>query len=278
MWVGLAVVVTTILGLIPFADLLTYPIRLFSTFIHETGHILAALVSFGDVSQMVVNMDSSGVTYTSGGSRFLIGSGGYLGTTVFGALLLLSARRARHAQWAMGLTGAMMVFITAAFAGSGSIWPVLLGGGIGVGLTSGALFLRDIPIWARGLFVALSICALSSTATYLWANDGLLTWLLGLGSGALLLGIARYGKGEWVKASAAFLGVQVGLDSLSDVFTLVSLSAFTPVHTDAQNMARDFGLPAIVWAVLWTAIASAMLLAVVGFLIFEWRKESKAAA
>jgi hypothetical protein len=38
------------------------------------------------------------------------------------------------------------------------------------------------------------------------------------------------------------------------------LSAFSPgTHTDAQNMATHTGLPAVLWAVVWTVISLVIL-------------------
>ena len=43
----------------------------------------------GHVHNLIVNPDASGLTTTSGGFRFLILSGGYLGSTIVGAILLI---------------------------------------------------------------------------------------------------------------------------------------------------------------------------------------------
>ena len=41
----LAATISIILWFIPFAEILTYPFRLFVTFIHEGGHAIAAMLT-----------------------------------------------------------------------------------------------------------------------------------------------------------------------------------------------------------------------------------------
>ncbi len=72
-----ASLLTLALWFIPFAGVITYPIRLLVTFIHETGHALAALATFGGVNRVALDWSGSGVTFTRGGLGFLISSAGY---------------------------------------------------------------------------------------------------------------------------------------------------------------------------------------------------------
>ena len=83
------------LWFIPFAEYLTYPFRLFVTFIHEGGHALAALLTGNSVVSLSVSPDTSGLTVsTQGGffSQMLTSSAGYVGATAYGALLLVLIR------------------------------------------------------------------------------------------------------------------------------------------------------------------------------------------
>src|SRR5258706_11679973 len=92
-----ASLLTLALWFIPFAGVITYPIRLFVTFIHETGHALAALATFGGVNRVALDWGGSGVTFTRGGLGFFVSSARLLTTTVFGAGVLLVLRRHREA-------------------------------------------------------------------------------------------------------------------------------------------------------------------------------------
>jgi hypothetical protein len=84
---------TIALSFVPYAQFLTYPVRLFVTFIHEGGHALAALLTGGLPVALGVSPDASGVTLTRGGLGAVINAAGYLGATLFGALMLAALRR-----------------------------------------------------------------------------------------------------------------------------------------------------------------------------------------
>ena len=71
-------------------------LSLLVTFLHELGHALAAIASGGSVTSLQVNLDGSGLCTTSGGNRALIASGGYLGSIIFGNLMLFIGIRHKY--------------------------------------------------------------------------------------------------------------------------------------------------------------------------------------
>src|SRR3954471_7093801 len=98
----IAATLSVVLWFIPFAEFLTYPFRIFVTFIHEGGHALAALLTGNKVASLSVAVDTSGETYTTQGgilSQILVSSAGYLGAMAYGALLLFLIRRAVAARY-----------------------------------------------------------------------------------------------------------------------------------------------------------------------------------
>jgi len=133
----LASIATMLLWFIPFAELITYPFRIFVTFIHETGHALAALLTFGNVHGLGINLDGSGVTWTSDGVRLLISSAGYISTTIYGAILLLMLRKASHTRAAAIGTAVIMLAVPLIF--TGNLWTWLFGVGFGAGFLALAL-------------------------------------------------------------------------------------------------------------------------------------------
>jgi hypothetical protein len=268
-------VLTFALSILPFAGLVTVPLRLFSTFIHEAGHALAALLSFGSVKSLVVFPNGSGVTYTSGGWRFLISSAGYLGTTLFGVWMILSARRTSSARLALGLTGLVTIFLTAMYAGKGSAMPVIAGAVVSLGLVVFALTRESKQKLAVAGFLGLAACVVFGTFSYLWFSGGLLTWILGLGCGSLLLAAGHYTGGDVSKLVVAFLGVWVSLDALQDVFGLIGLSACSNAHTDAVNMSNFYAFPPIFWALLWSGIALVMVIGAVGYIFWEFKRQGR---
>lgn len=64
------------------------PIEILVAFLHEFGHAIMAIISGGNVHALQVNVDGSGVTTTSGGSRALITMGGYIGSCIFSNILV----------------------------------------------------------------------------------------------------------------------------------------------------------------------------------------------
>ena len=218
----IAATISVVLWFIPFAEFLTYPFRIFVTFIHEGGHALAALVTGNSVASLSVATNASGETYTTQGgliSQVFISSAGYLGSMAFGALLLTLIRKAVAAR------------------------IVLLGCG---------LFVFALTM-IYGLFKPLFLMNA-------WAGIPF-TLLAGLFISVSLVLIARFASAKVATFFVSFLAVQSVLNALFDLKTVFFLSApFGPVvPTDALNMARVTGIPAIFWTVAWIALALGIL-------------------
>lgn len=123
-----------LLSFIPFAGLLVYPFKLFVTFIHEGGHALATLATFGAVEHIAINPDTSGVTLSLGGMAIIIASAGYLTSTLYGAALLIICRNGKNAKAALGLSAAAVLGLTVFFMSG------LFGWIVGIVLTAGLIF------------------------------------------------------------------------------------------------------------------------------------------
>ncbi|TAJ14757.1 M50 family peptidase [Marinilabiliaceae bacterium JC017] len=82
---------TTLKLFIPFGGLILYPITLLVTFFHETGHALFALLTGGSVIGIQINGDGSGYARLAGGIQLLVLPGGYIGSALWGNLLLYIA-------------------------------------------------------------------------------------------------------------------------------------------------------------------------------------------
>jgi Peptidase M50B-like len=127
-----ASLLAVIIWLIPLASLLVYPLRLFVTFIHEGGHALAALATFGSVEQLVIYTNASGETYTRGGSQLVIASAGYLASTAYGAGLLVLCRDGNNTKAVMTVTAALILALTGLYASDPFSWVtgIILSGGL----------------------------------------------------------------------------------------------------------------------------------------------------
>lgn len=223
----LATAVTVILWFIPFAEILTYPFRLFVTFVHEGGHAIAALLTGNSVASLSVHLNASGLTQTTQGgtlSRMFVSSAGYLGAMTYGALLLFLIRRAVAAR-AVLLGSAAFVFLLTAIFG---LWKPLsnFGGAASVQLSG-------IP------FTVISGVAIT----------------------AGLAAVAIFARPRVATFFISFLAVQCVLNALLDLKTVFFLSSpFAPeVQTDAANMAATTGVPAMVWTVAWIGLAFLIL-------------------
>ena len=218
----IAATISVVLWFIPFAEFLTYPFRIFVTFIHEGGHALAALLTGNSVASLSVATNASGETYTTYGGLFsqvLISSAGYLGSMAFGVLLLVLIRKTVAAR--IVLLGCA-VFIFGLTMIYGLIKPIFW-----------------INAWAGIPFTVLAGIILSI---------------------GLFL-IARFASAKVATFFVSFLAVQSVLNALTDLKTVFFLSSpFEPtVHTDAMNMQQATGIPAIFWTVLWIALALGFL-------------------
>jgi len=73
---------------IPFWDYAIYPINLFVTFLHEFWHALFAILTGWSVLEIEVNSDGSWLATTSGWWRSFVLMGWYIGSAIFGNILL----------------------------------------------------------------------------------------------------------------------------------------------------------------------------------------------
>lgn len=121
----LATALSVCLWFLPYAEFLTYPFRIFVTFIHEGGHALMGLLTGNSVQSLSVSTDGSGVVYSTTGSllsTFLVSSAGYVGAMTFGALLLALIRRAFAARIVLAASGAYILLLTIFFGFLAPLW------------------------------------------------------------------------------------------------------------------------------------------------------------
>ena len=95
-WLGLLGLAFALLVLwqVPYLNWLVYPFRLFGTFVHELSHGLAAILTGGEFQRFSVSYDLSGLAWSAGGIRRIVASAGYIGSAIFGGVLI-----ALHARW-----------------------------------------------------------------------------------------------------------------------------------------------------------------------------------
>ncbi len=113
-WFWVAVAVSLVVSLTPWAQFLLYPFKLFTTWVHESGHALMTVLVGGRVTSITIDPDTSGLTQSlvpmGRVASGLVASGGYLGAAVVGCLLMASTRVEKWAPVILLSLGAFMLF------------------------------------------------------------------------------------------------------------------------------------------------------------------------
>lgn len=114
MILGAAFFVVVIINLIP---VLTYPFYIFYVAIHELGHVFADRLINDEVVGFWVFSDATGVTVRKGDAEdtktniFISFSAGYIGTTLFVALLILLTGLPALANFSLGILGGLLILL-----------------------------------------------------------------------------------------------------------------------------------------------------------------------
>ncbi len=207
----------------PIFGIVVYPLQLFATFIHEGAHALASVLTGNSVQSLTVSPDTSGEVYSQGSgwfSQLLISSAGYLGTTLYGALLLAWMR--------FGYSSKIALYFSAGFVG---VMTVVFG-----------LFTPVLSLF--------STVTLTSVAFTLFAGAFLTVGLAAIG---------YFTNQKWAGFAVAFLAVQCLLNAVFSLVDLLFITTLTEQHSDAANMAAATGIPALVWVLLWFGISIFMI-------------------
>lgn len=221
----------------PFANYVVYPLQLFATFVHEGSHVLATLMTGGSVQSLTVSPDTSGVVWSmtnSWLSQLIVSSAGYLGTTLFGILLLVWFRFNYSSRNALYFSSAFVGIMTVVFGLLAPLWNLL-------SLKVGALSIGFTVISGAVLSVGL-------------------------------FAIAKYASMKWVNFSIAFLAVQCLLNAVFSLKDLFLISATTDAQSDAANMAAATGIPAIAWVLIW--IIGSVIMISIGLRLYAVSQKS----
>ncbi len=237
----IATALSIVLWFIPFAEYLIYPIRLFVTFIHEGGHVLASLITNSAIFSLTVSPDGSGAVFAAPETTvasLLISSAGYVGAAAFGTMLLILIRRAVQARIVLAVTAGFIALLTVVF---------------------GLL----LPTWNFSR-AEVSIFSIAFTV------------ISGLAISGGLAAVARYASAKAASFFLSFLAVQCLLNALFDlktIFFMHSPFAASHVHSDAANMAQATGIPGIFWVIAWIGIS--LVLVSIGLRFYAVSRERK---
>jgi hypothetical protein len=108
-----ALLASLLLWNLPFGGVLLYPFKLLATWLHELSHGLAMIVTGAGLDHVLIYRDTSGLAYgqsePGGITRAVIAAAGYMGTPLWGAVLLVVTPNARLARWALLLSAALLI-------------------------------------------------------------------------------------------------------------------------------------------------------------------------
>jgi hypothetical protein len=140
-------IASVILSKLPGADIFFTPLNQFATMVHEMGHAIICLFTGGHVSGMTIVADGQGhggLTFSQGGIPFLHIQAGYLGTAVFGCLLLYLSQFHKLSKAILVAIGSLMAMASIYF-----ILPTLLS-----------------PAFLQGLFSLIWAVAMASATIF----------------------------------------------------------------------------------------------------------------
>lgn len=121
-----------------------WPLKLTVVMFHELGHALATWATGGQVTEISLAANEGGLTWSSGGIRFIILNAGYLGSLLFGMLILASTK-------VYGGARAVSLGIGGLFLGTAIVLMPWFSFGFGFAIIAGLAF------FGVGLFVPASI-------------------------------------------------------------------------------------------------------------------------
>lgn len=204
-------------------EAVSYPLTLFVTFIHESGHAVAALLTGGSVTGMGIGLRGDGLTstLTSGfWSIFIVTNAGYLAGVLYGAFVLFWTNRFGGSAKVFRITAAVIACCTVLFtvfahgptAGGLTVSMRFFALAIGVALTA---FFWTVPKWVK--------------------NETSLDYVLNL------------------------LAVACLLRALGDIRNVFVISSGNLADNDATALAGLTGIPGPIWAIAWAAFSAFLI-------------------
>lgn len=141
-----ALLASLVLWNLPYGGLVLYPMKLLATWLHEMSHGLVMLLTGAGFDYLVVYRDTSGLAYSkaplAAWSIPFIAAAGYMGTPLWGALLLRLTPTAARARIVLAVLGGMILlsaFTVVAIDDNGETFGPWAMGALGGGILACAL-------------------------------------------------------------------------------------------------------------------------------------------
>ncbi|MBP9809194.1 M50 family metallopeptidase [bacterium] len=174
----LLVFFSVFLSNVPGIHFLLTPVSQSVTMVHEMGHAIVTILTGGHVNFMTVVSDGQGhggLTGTSGGWRFFSVQAGYVGTTLFGCLLIYLGQYPRLSKSLLSGLGVAMIASSVIFMAPGlfsahffeSIGSLLWG--LGMGAFCIYLGKKLQAAWANLVVLFLAVQTALSSLALTWS-------------------------------------------------------------------------------------------------------------
>jgi hypothetical protein len=165
---ALLVLLILLLGRIPILKFLILPFSIFAVVIHELAHALATVLSGGRFERLSVwynptRNEVEGAAYSRGGDGCLIINAGYVGTILFGALLLVVAVSDLSARLVVLVLGLGLLVVTALFI-RGAFGVV---SGLLIGLTLILISRQQPEIISKGVLWVMAVTMIVDSFVHL---------------------------------------------------------------------------------------------------------------
>ena len=144
---AIALLASLLLWQLPVGGVLLYPFKLLATWLHELSHGLMMIVTGNGLDRVVIYRDTSGLAYPVGTAgptaQAFIAAAGYMGTALWGAVLLVVTPTARAARVALLILAVLLggTAILAVDAPNGDRFGQLAIGAMGLAFAGAALAL-----------------------------------------------------------------------------------------------------------------------------------------
>jgi hypothetical protein len=117
-----------------------YPIKLFVIFLHEVSHGVASIATGGSIQGITLDPRLGGACHCPGGNAFLILSAGYVGSLLWGGIILEGGRKmGRKSPILVRIMGVSILILTLLYLRG--VFTIAFGSAFGIGLVVVARYL-----------------------------------------------------------------------------------------------------------------------------------------
>jgi Peptidase M50B-like len=169
-------ILSILLANAPGVSLLMTPVNQFVIMIHECSHAIVALLTGGHPAVTIVpdGLGHGGITQTNGGWLFFSAQAGYLGTAVFGCLLIWLGQFPKYSRYILMGIGCLMILSSVIFITPAIFSAAFLSGifsmmwGLVMGVACIYMGKKLSPIMANLVLLFLAVQTALNSVTLAW--------------------------------------------------------------------------------------------------------------